>query len=130
MKNMKLSELLRRKMADYGYRDEAEMAKALGIDEERLRQMMQGAHVYPGYAERQAISRVLDVDPGVLRAMMEMPGLRDYEMATLIAYGRHEMSIRQTARALFVHPTTVGYRLDKIQSAPGWTRGTGAIWRC
>ncbi len=116
---MSLGELLRVKMDDYGYGSVRELAAALGISGERLESLMQSAQADPEIEERAAISRVLDVDPGVLLTMMERPGLRKYEIETLTAFKRHGMRAGETARALYVDPTTVSYRLRIIEKRTG-----------
>ena len=42
-------------------------------------------------------------------------------LETLSAWFEHGSSIEATARALFVHPNTVRYRLRQISDATGWS---------
>lgn len=119
MKNMKLSELLRRKMDDYGYGSEEELAEALGITPERLECMLSGIDIWPEIYERQAMHQVLDIDPGVLQMLVYNPKLKDYEVETIIAYKRNHKMVRETARALFIHECTAGWRLRQIKKKTG-----------
>ena len=116
---MSLSELLARKMVDYGYRSAKEMADDLGVDPVHLRRFMRGEPYRMGIKMRQAITSKLDVDPGILSALEANTNLKPYEVETLIAFRRSGMCYKKAAKELCVHPTTVSYRLLAIKNHTG-----------
>lgn len=66
MENMTLSELLRRKMRDYGFETVREFAAFVGIDSERLHYHITGKTAYPRREVRVKLCRSLDIAPEVL----------------------------------------------------------------
>lgn len=66
MENITLSELLRRKMIDYGFATVREFGEFVGIDSERLHYHMAGKTVYPRREVRVKLCRALDIAPEVL----------------------------------------------------------------
>ena len=56
----------------------------------------------------------------VREAVPWRPGAREL-LETLAAWFEHGASIEGTARALFVHPNTVRYRLRQVAEVTGWS---------
>lgn len=66
MENMTLSELLRRKMHDYGYTTMQELEDDLGIKWCQVHMLLNGKTTCPRAETRRALCRVLDIAPDVL----------------------------------------------------------------
>lgn len=72
---MTLSELLLRKMHDYGFNTVREFGNFVGIDSERLHYHMSGKTVYPRREVRVKLCQSLDIAPEVLdRAIINSMG--------------------------------------------------------
>lgn len=75
LERMTLSELLQRKMTDYGFETVREFGAYVGIDSERLHYHMTGKTAYPRREVRVKLCQALDIAPEVLdRAIIN--GLR------------------------------------------------------
>lgn len=66
MENITLSELLLRKMRDYGFETFSEFGEFVGVDSKMMHCLITGKTVYPRREARIKLCRSLDIAPEVL----------------------------------------------------------------